>query len=262
MAQDYDKIFKENIEEIILPLTEKLLDIHPEKLEEIPDDLQRTIERKPDFLKKVVHKDNSKDFILQIEFQLDDDFDMVYRMLEYYSMLLRKYKLPVKQYIFYINSEKPKMPLELQIDELQFRFNLYNLQDVAYQLFIKSDKPEEIILAILGDFGNEKPEQVIRNVLMRLLEVSTEALQREKCFRQLEILSKLRKLQKEIIKQLEYMALTYDLETDIRFQQGSEKAKVEAIKIMLQDKIKIEKIAKYLNVSIDFVKQVENSMLK
>jgi hypothetical protein len=38
MAQDYDKVFKENIEEIILPLAEKLLNIHPEKLEEIPDD--------------------------------------------------------------------------------------------------------------------------------------------------------------------------------------------------------------------------------
>lgn len=51
MAQDYDKIFKENIEEIILPLTEKLLNIHPEKSEEIPDDLQRTIERKPEIAK-------------------------------------------------------------------------------------------------------------------------------------------------------------------------------------------------------------------
>ena len=32
MAQDYDKIFKENIEEIILPLAEQLLNIKVEKL--------------------------------------------------------------------------------------------------------------------------------------------------------------------------------------------------------------------------------------
>lgn len=52
MANEYDKVFKENIEEIILPLAEKLFGIHPETLEEIPDDLQITIERKPDFFEK------------------------------------------------------------------------------------------------------------------------------------------------------------------------------------------------------------------
>ncbi len=41
MAQEYDKIFKENIEQIALPLAEKLLGIRPEKLEEISLDLQK-----------------------------------------------------------------------------------------------------------------------------------------------------------------------------------------------------------------------------
>lgn len=58
------------------------------------------------------------------------------------------------------------------------------------------------------------------------------------------------------------MALTYDLETDIRFQQGAERAKIEAVKEMLQDKISLEKIAKYLNVSIEFVKKVADSLNK
>lgn len=73
MAQDYDKIFKENIEEIIVPLAEKLLNVRLEKLEKITQDLQHTIERKPDFFKKVVHKDSSKDYILHIEFQVVDE---------------------------------------------------------------------------------------------------------------------------------------------------------------------------------------------
>ncbi|PIY08793.1 MAG: hypothetical protein COZ18_10520 [Flexibacter sp. CG_4_10_14_3_um_filter_32_15] len=69
MAQEYDKIFKENIEQVALSLTEKLLGIRPKKLKEISVDLQKTIERKPDFIKKVVHKDSSRDYILHIEFQ-------------------------------------------------------------------------------------------------------------------------------------------------------------------------------------------------
>ncbi len=48
MSNHFDKIFKENSEAWILPLARKLLDLDPEKLEEVPDDLQRTLERKPD----------------------------------------------------------------------------------------------------------------------------------------------------------------------------------------------------------------------
>jgi len=53
MAQEYDKIFKENIEPLILSFAKKLLHIDPDSLEEIPSDLQYTIEQKTDFLKKV-----------------------------------------------------------------------------------------------------------------------------------------------------------------------------------------------------------------
>ncbi|MDW8295482.1 MAG: hypothetical protein RMJ97_01240, partial [Raineya sp.] len=96
MAQEYDKILKENIEEIILPLAEKLLHLQAKNLEEIPDDLQRTLERRPDFLKKVIEPDNSQNYILHIEFQVEDTDEMLYRMAEYYTLLLRKYRLPVK----------------------------------------------------------------------------------------------------------------------------------------------------------------------
>ena len=36
-------------------------------------------------------------FVLQIEFQVADELGMVYRMAEYYLMLRRKYRLPVRQ---------------------------------------------------------------------------------------------------------------------------------------------------------------------
>jgi hypothetical protein len=67
-------------------------------------------------------------------------------------------------------------------------------------------------------------------------------------------------LQEEIIKQLEIMALTYDLESDIRFQQGQEAKTIEVIKEMLNDKFSLEQIAKYAKVSLEFVKKVADSM--
>lgn len=66
-TQQYDKIFKENFEEVIYSLTRVVLGIDHTKLEEIPDDTQYTIEKKPDFLKKVRGKEPKDDYILQIE---------------------------------------------------------------------------------------------------------------------------------------------------------------------------------------------------
>jgi predicted transposase/invertase (TIGR01784 family) len=278
MAQEYDKIFKENIEAIILPLAEKLLAIYPERLEEIPDDLQTTIERRPDFLKKVAHAKSELDYILHIEFQTEDEPEMVYRMHEYCAILLRKYKLPLKQFVFFVNQRKAKMKTSLHLDNLSFDFTLTSLQDIDYHVFVNSDKPEEVILAILANFGADQPETVVKTVLEKIKAIPTETLRREKCVKQLEILSNLRNLQALIIKQLEIMALTYDIEKDIRFQQGiskglqqgiskgiskgAEAKAIEAIAEMLNDNLSPETIAKYLKVSTDFVKNVAETLKK
>lgn len=81
MSQSYDKIFRENMEELVVPLATKLLNLSIPALEEIPDDLQVTVERKPDFLKKVIHTDPGENFILHFEFQTADDPGMAERML-------------------------------------------------------------------------------------------------------------------------------------------------------------------------------------
>ena len=274
MAQDYDKIFKENIEEIILPLARKLLGISPEKLEKVSLDVQKTIERKPDFLKKVVHKDSAKDYILHIEFQLTDEEDMVYRMLEYYALLLRKEKVKLKQVVFFIGKGKAKMEKTIQHDSLTFSFELINLQEIDYRLFLTSDKPEEVILAILGDFGKEKTSSVIQNILQRIKDTTQPNLKRQKTVKQLEILSNIRKLQKQIITYLENMALTYDIENDIRFQQGEqkglkkglekglEKKAITTIKNLLSSNLTHQQIADAVEVPLAFVEKIAKEMKK
>ena len=81
MAQEYDKILKENIEALIIPLADKLLGLKLGELEELPDDLQATLERKPDFLKRVVGTSDELTYLLHLEFQVEDKATMVNRML-------------------------------------------------------------------------------------------------------------------------------------------------------------------------------------
>ena len=128
LPADYDKIFKENLERIILTLAQRFFDITPEQLSEIPDDIQTTIERKPDFLKRVAAKEG-KDYILQIEFQSHDDDEMAYRMLEYSAMLIRKYKTDVRQTVVYIGEGKSKMTDRLSYTGHRFMYKLVSLSD-------------------------------------------------------------------------------------------------------------------------------------
>jgi len=126
---------------------QNVLDIIAVSMEELPDDIQHTKERKPDILKKVTDTKGDT-FVLQIEFQVADESEMVHRMAEYFIMLLRKYKLPVKQFVIFLGTDKPKMLTQIDIERLKFSFPLISLLDLDYHIFLNLDKPEEVILSI------------------------------------------------------------------------------------------------------------------
>ena len=63
MGKEYDKVIKENMAAIFLPLSEKYLGIKIATTRDLPEKLQTTIEREPDFV-KVVTDDDGKEFIL------------------------------------------------------------------------------------------------------------------------------------------------------------------------------------------------------
>lgn len=75
------------------------------RAEPIPFDLQHTLERKPDFLARCTGS-SGNDFVLHIEYQSSIDVHMVYRMLEYYALIAKKFMLPVKQYVFYVGNRE------------------------------------------------------------------------------------------------------------------------------------------------------------
>ena len=264
-SQEYDKIFKENIEQLIIPFAEKLLNIDSKNFREIPNDLQTTLERKPDFLKKVVtDKKGSKDYILHIEFQSVDEKHMAHRMNEYYAILYKKYRLEVHQYVFFLGMGKAQMKRSIEAKNLSFRFDVINMQDFRYELFLNSDKLEEIILAILADFGKTDADTIIQTILKKIKALPLENSIQKKTVIQLEVLSKLRQLQPQIIKHINAMALTYKIEDDVRYKQGQEKGeeinKIKMIMNMLRLNFSIDQIAEVAEVSKEFVEKVSKSL--
>ena len=85
--------------------------------------------------------------------------------------------------------------------------------------------PEEIIMAVLaGKTRYEQKREIIRKILFKLrtlLQHNSEELNRK--ITQLEIIGDLRNVQQIIVEEENKMALTYNIERDIRYRQGLEK---------------------------------------
>ncbi|GAB4417302.1 MAG: hypothetical protein OHK0039_27470 [Bacteroidia bacterium] len=141
MAQDYDKIIKENLAGMIPALLDKLLHVRLRTFTLLTLDIQSTLERRPDFLLLAQEEGSDAEHILQIEFQSSNDSEMALRLLEYRALLMRKYRKPVRQYVCYFGNEPMQMPNELRDSDLFFRYHLLDLQTFDYRLFIDAPAP-------------------------------------------------------------------------------------------------------------------------
>ena len=259
-SSQYDKIFKENIEAVISSIMENVLEITAVSMEEIPDDIQHTKERKPDVLKKVTDTKGDT-FVLQIEFQVRDEPKMVYRMAEYFIMLERKYELPVKQFVIFLGSDNPKMPTELDRERLKFSYPLVSLSTLDYHIFLKSNKPEEIILGILANFKGENPENALKQILVRIKETTKGDFSLNRYFNQLRVLAQLRNLELNLKNAMDSIAEYIKEERDVLYLRGQEREQTKFVTNLLQKlNLPFEQIADIAGVTVDFVKSVHRQI--
>lgn len=264
-VNQYDKIFKENIEAVIPGLMRDILGITPLVSEELPDDIQHTKERKPDVLKKITDvQDNT--FVLQIEFQVVDEPEMVYRMADYYIMLMRKYKIAVRQFVIFLGSTKPQMSTLIASERLTLSFPLTSFVELDYHLFLKSNQPEEVILSVLGNFGDESPETVLHRIIQRVEETTVGDLALKRYFSQLRVLAQLRNLE-QTLKDLamDSIAKFVSIEKDAAYLIGQDNAREqEQVKfvnnLLTETDFSVEKVAKIAGVSVDFVQNINQKL--
>lgn len=260
----YDKILRENMEFILPGLIKNLLGIHAVHMEELPDDVQHTKERKPDVLKKFTDE-RGETFVLHVELQIADEKEMVYRMAEYYVMLLRRYQLPVHQYVIYLGESVRYMTDHLVSEQMHFKYRLMVLSAIDYRLLLSADDPREKMLAILGGFGDRDRRQVAESIVKEVFTASTGDFSQRRNLQQLLIFSKLRKLAPEITAIMESFTTWWKLERDPFYLKGEERGKEEktlevAKSLLLNTHHTIPEIARLINVSEAFVRKVKRSM--
>ncbi|MDJ1505391.1 hypothetical protein [Xanthocytophaga agilis] len=272
----YDKIFKENLESVTLALIEKVLQIQIASYERLPQELQRTVERKPDQLLKITDKQGDT-FLLQLEFQLIDEEEMIYRMLEYIGVLWRKYKLPVKQYVIFLSDQEPRMQTKIEKENLMFSFYLVQFSTISYELFLSSDKGDEVVFAVLANFGTTTPETAASLIVQRLNQTSSNKLERDKHLQQLRVLANLRKLTPFVEIMIESISQYIKEEDDFLFKKGQlkgeEKGRLEGklegieqnkretiLKFLKDGVLTTQQLASYFEVTEEFVEDLRKNL--
>jgi hypothetical protein len=264
MANKYDRILKENIKPIIPFLVKHILGLEIVQFEEMKDKIQITLEKEADFVQKAIPENAEDAYILHCELQGKLEKDMDKRMLLYYALYHSNYGLPVKQFVIYIgDTKKPKFKTKIVHENLIFEYKVINLQDFDVELFLTSEQPEEIILAILANFGTNQPEEVVKSILNRIQDLIGKGLKLQKYTRQLQILSMLRDLQPVTNKVIQKMALLFDIRKDIVYQQGISDATEKAvIKMLVDSELTIEQIANFQSVEVEDVLKIQTDLVR
>ncbi len=222
----YDVLFRDNIFNIILPIADDLLEMQVGNPEPFITDIVRTTKREPDYVGKFSDSDGEAG-LLHIELQTKDDKKMVHRMREYQCLYEGRFEIPMYQYCIYLGDKPSKMATELKqrIPKASnhYSYKLIELRNYASRLFIESDTPEMVLLAVLGNFGKENPGDVIAAILNKLKQLAENNNLLGKYVNQLNTLSKLRNLQEETLQQIKAMPIHFDITKDVLYNEGIEK---------------------------------------
>ncbi|MEO1927690.1 MAG: hypothetical protein ABGX26_03270 [Nautiliaceae bacterium] len=220
-----DTILKNITKETIKDLLKYFIGLEIDDFEFLDIEFEKIEAKKTDVLVK------SKDKIIHIEFQSSNDYNMPIRMARYFLEIYSRFKeYDIFQYVLYIGKQKSYMKNGIFTKSFNYEYTIIDTKTIPCDRFLKIDKPEALVLAILCDFEDKDPKEVIRNILLRLYHLSKDENDFKKYLLMLEELSTSRDL-KEVVKE-EEMGLqhlkwedlpSYEIGMEKGFQKGIQK---------------------------------------
>jgi len=134
-----------------------------QKLEDITAEIEFVKSLRPDMVFRAGNK------IFHIEIQVQQDKDLPERMLIYSLAIKEKFGQKPVQIILFVGKGNP--PPSLFRDEFTIhKFIVLDMKKIDPNEFIKSDKPEEVIVGILAGKFKDKPE-IIKKVKKKIVEI-------------------------------------------------------------------------------------------
>ncbi len=272
----FDKIFKENSEKSFLLLAEERLGLKFKSCRQLKHKLQTTLEREMDFFYEVITEDGYK-FILHIEYETGENPEMIYRVLEYHAIAMRKYKLPIKHVVIYLGELPYRMQTRLNSDLVFDSFELIEINSLDPNILLSSQVPEIVLLTIAAKYPPEEIENILRSIQKKIVSLGKNIGEVSKYLNQLFILSRLRNVQDAAFKILQEMTtLGYDIKSDVLYKLGvKEEAEKVAEKVaekelqekyffvrnaLVKTKLDMATIADLAGVLVEFVEKVKKEI--
>jgi len=281
----FDKIFKENISDNFIQLLSLKFNLNISSHKELTPKFQTTIEREVDFLRLVTDSNGYKS-ILHLEFQVQYDSELIFRIKEYDALIQRKYKLPVTTIVLNLGATNSKTQLKLPENMIFNQFYEFNFSSIAANYFIQSEIPEMVILGILSDMSELGTTEAVKALVSRLQKTTSTHSKFNKFISQLLMLSQIRNLDSNLSQTLDSMTLNIDIRKNavvVPIIQEYEKkledqqSQMEDQKYQLERKIEdqlynftttmlkitehtVDEIAQITGTSIDYVKTVKQKL--
>jgi hypothetical protein len=188
--------------------------------------------------------------IFHLEFQSSYDQSMLLRMLEYHFLIFQQHGKEAKQLLLYVGEEPAEFENKINLTRLQYSYGVQDIKDIDCMSLLESDKPEDIVLAILCK--TDEPQRTIRRILEKLASLPEKT--RKDYILKLLNLSRLRKLDFLIQEEVKKMPITIDIQESFLFKQGETKrTKADILSLYTKLNLLPEKIAEVLNVNTAFV---------
>lgn len=256
----YDKVLRENLERPGQLLLSYFFNKTELKTEAMPNRIrQHILEKETDTL--VLLKEEGKEpFIFHLEFQSTNDSKMAARMASYDFMLHLKYDMEVVSAVIYTGERPMTMKNTVSFNGNHYACRMIDIREMDPEIFLRSDKSKEVVLAILAGGDSYDRRQIIRRILTQLQKLlPLEGSEIAERIRDLEILSGLRdnnNLQQKIIEEVQKMPIVYDIRKDLRFQQGV----IETARNMIEAGLSVKIIQQCTGLPLEQLEQLKNSL--
>jgi len=218
---DKDIVSKEILTNIARDISKHILHIEiKDDMELISQEFTRVESRESDLIYK------NGDEIVHIEIQNDNHAQMHLRMHRYLSDILFKHETKtIKQYLLYIGKAKCNMKNIINIENLDYKYDIIDMRDLPCESFLYSNDPSALVLAMLCDFQGKDKQMVVNTILKRLRELNDERSYRD-YIKMVNVYSTNRGLENEVKKGMKM--LTVDIEKTPLYQIGAERGAKEA----------------------------------
>jgi predicted transposase YdaD len=168
--------------------------------------------------------------IIHIEIQVQQDKTLPERMLDYFYTIRKKYGKTPTQIVLFVGKGNPP-PTKFEIKDefgaqnLSFNFIVLDMKKIEPDVFIKSDKPEEVIVGILAGKFKDKPK-IIKKVKKRIVEIVKDEKEIAKYIDSISFLAGLFDIKIEV----KPMPIEVDIRKTFLYKWGKEEGLKEGLK--------------------------------